>query len=324
MKIKKIISLIAVMTLVFSMCACGKATGDDKASQKPSADLLKLSFKAASSYDYLKKNDGCTVSINGYMATSSPADGSFIFLMNLPYQSCPFCVPNTSALANTIECYPQKGRTFDYTNQAVKVTGTLVVSEREDKNFKDMYGYEFNFKIEDADYTIISAEELGEDMALWQALAQTDVITEVYNMYNFVSFVCSWNTYYVKPFTDEEGKKHNGFYLYASDAENYLYDEEGQYHYGMADGYFDGIVSTIEKVDPEAFSDLVENVRKAEVLAEKAIKELKDGNYTSTYQHVDMFDTQDYVYTINKGDELAAEMDAIYVEFSSWLSNWEM
>ena len=34
---------------------------------------------------------------------------SFMFLMNLPYQSCPFCVPNTSQLSNTMEVYPKKG-----------------------------------------------------------------------------------------------------------------------------------------------------------------------------------------------------------------------
>ena len=37
-----------------------------------------------------------------------------------------------------------------------------------------------------------------------------------------------------------------------------------------------------------------------------------------------MFDTNDYVYTLNKGDELSSEMDAIYLEFSNWLGGWEM
>lgn len=325
MKLKRIVSLLTILALLFSFCACGKSTSDGgKPAAKDSSGTLKLSFKGASSYDYLKKNDGATVSINGYLATSSPADGSFIFLMNLPYQSCPFCVPNTQSLTNTIECYPKKNKTFEMTNQAVKVTGKLVVSEREDKTFKDMYGYEFNFKIEDAEYTIIKAEELGDDMALWQALANTDVISEVYRMYNYVTFLCSWCTYYVKNYTDENGEKHPGFYLYASDAIHYLDDDDGQYHYGTEEGYFDGIVKTIEGVDPNAFSDLVDNVRQAEKLADKAMKELRDGNYTSTYQYVDMFDNEDYVYKINKGEELCAEMDNIYTDFSLWLSNWEM
>ena len=54
-------------------------------------EVTKLSFKSAAEYDYLKTLDGTMVTINGYMATSSPVDGSFMFLMNMPYQNCPFC-----------------------------------------------------------------------------------------------------------------------------------------------------------------------------------------------------------------------------------------
>ena len=67
-----------------------------------------------------------------------------------------------------MEIYPKKGNSFDYTTQAIKVVGTLLVSESEDKPFTDMYGYEFNFKIVDATYSIINDSELSENMALWQ------------------------------------------------------------------------------------------------------------------------------------------------------------
>ena len=264
------------------------------------------------------------MTISGYMATSSPVDGSFMFLMNLPYQSCPFCVPNTSQLSNTMEIYPKKGESFSYTTQAIQVVGTLEVSESEDKPFTDKYGYEFCCKIVDATYTIIKAEDLSEDMALWQKIANTDVVNDIYKMYDYVNFLCAWNTYFVNSYTNENGETVPGYYLYASDAESLIYTDGAQFNYGYKEGYFDSIVAEIEAVDKTAFADLVANVRKAEALANKALGELEDENYTSEYKYVEKFGKEDFVFTLNNGEELVAEMQKIYMEFSNWLGSWEM
>ena len=71
-------------------------------------------------------------------------------------------------------------------------------------------------------------------------------------------------------------------------------------------------------------ADLVANVRKAEALSKKALAELEAGNYTSEYKYIEMFGREDYVYTLNKGTELKAEMKQIYTEFSHWLGSYEM
>lgn len=313
----QILSVLLLLALLIpSLIAC-KSTKEDET-------VTKLSFKSAASYDYLKSLDGTTVSIRGYMATSSPVDGSFIFLMNLPYQSCPFCVPNTNQLSNTMEIYPKQGERFEMTNQAIEVVGTLVVAESPDKPFTDLYGYEFNFKIVDADYTILKAEDLSEDMALWQRIANTDVVTDLYKMYDYVNFVCAWNTYIVNETTDKNGNKIPGYYLAPGDAERFLYKDGAQYNYGTKDGYFDEIVKKIMSADPEAFSDLIDNVRKAEALSKKALDELKNKNYTSEKQYIEKFDTTDYIYTLNKGEELTKEKDLLFQEFSNWLGSWEM
>lgn len=316
--IKLLILLLVASILSTSFVGCGGGE------ETPTGDATKLSFKAALEYDYLKTLDGKQVTINGYMATSSPVDGSFMFLMNLPYQNCPFCVPNTSQLSNTMEIYPKNGDSFAYTTQAIKVVGTLAVSENPDEPFTDKYGYEFNFKIVDATYTIIKAEDLSADMALWQKIASADIVTELYKMYDYVNFLCKWNTYYVSNSTDSEGNPVPGYYLYPEDAEYYIYTDGAQFNYGYKAGYFDSVVSKIEAVDKTAFSDLVANVRKAEALAQKALAELENGNYTSEYKYVEMFGTSDRVYTLNIGKELQAEMDNIYKEFSIWLGSWEM
>ena len=315
--IYKLLTFILIISMLpVALLACNKDTNNGEAT--------KLSFKAASGYDYLKSLNGTTVTISGYMATSSPVDGSFMFLMNLPYQSCPFCVPNTSQLSNTMEIYPKKGESFAYTNQAIKVTGTLVVSESEDKPFTDMYGYEFCSKIVDATYTIIKAEDLSADLALWQKIASSDVVNDIYKMYDYVNFLCAWDTYFVNSYTNANGELVPGYYLYPADAKNYLYKDGAQFNYGYRDGYFDSIVAKIESVDPEAFADLVANVRRAEALAKKALAELEDGNYTYEYKYVEKFGKEDYVYTLTAGKELMGEMNTIYMEFSNWLGSWEM
>ncbi|MBQ8431687.1 MAG: hypothetical protein IJX28_02280 [Clostridia bacterium] len=312
------------ITLLLILCLlCGSLVACKDEPIDPST-ATKLSFKSASSYEYLKGLDGQAVTINGYLATSSPADGSFIFLMNLPFQSCPFCIPNTSQLSNTVEVYPQKNQKFEYTTQAVKVVGRLEVAPSEDKPFTDDYGYQFNFKIVDATYTILKDEDLTEDLALWQKIASSGVVDEMYQMYEYLNFLCFWNTYSINSYVDSNGEVQPGYYLYASDALNFLVKDGAQFNYGYKDGYFEGIIADIEAVDPNAFEDLEQNVRDAKALAEWALKELTDGNYTSEYKYVEKFETYDYIYTITNGAALEAQMNTLYTAFSDWIGSWEL
>ncbi len=280
-----------------------------------------LTFKSALSYDYLKSMDGEDVSINGYIATSSPANGSFIFLMNMPYQSCPFCLPNTTQLSNTIEVYPKNGEKFSYTASAVKVKGTLEVAP-EGKPFTDPYGYTFSFKIVDAEYEVLTSEDMGANFGIWEKFSQSGVINELYQMYDYVDFLCKWNQYFVNPYTGSDGKQHNGYYLYASDAKQTL--EKGNKKYGTDPEYFNNLVKKIESIDKVAFKELVANVRQAEALANKAYDKLYKNEYTSEYKYVEKFQQYDYIYTINGGDALEAELDLVYGGFESWLGSWEL
>ncbi len=320
----RIAVIVIALIVVLSAVSCDGGNGTGGGTPNSSDGATKLSFKSAASYDYLKGLDGKTVTINGYLATSSPIDGSFIFLMNLPLQSCPFCVPNTTQLSNTIEVYPKEGKSFEYTNQAVQVVGTLQVAPNEDQPFTDMYGYQFGFKIVDATYTILKAEDLSEDMALWQKIANTEVINDVYAMYDYLHFLCAWNTYSVKSWTDAEGNVHTGYYLWASDAIRYITKDGTQWNYGYKEGYFDDLIASVRAVDATAYEDLVQNIEDAKALSEIALAELMNGNYTYENKYVEEFGTYDDIYTINKGDELIAEWKNIYAEFSDWLGSWEL
>ncbi len=315
-----LLALVIALSAIFIPMLFEK---DEQAGQ-----ATKLSFKSAAEYAYLKTLDGTRVTINGYIATSSPVDGSFIFLMNMPYQSCPFCVPNTSQLSNTMEVYPKKGESFDYTPQAIKVEGTLMVAENEDEPFTDEFGYEFNYKIVDAEYIVLKSEDLSADLALWQQIAESNVINEVDQMYNFVNFTCAWNTYYSKYIIDDTtGEIYASdryHYLYAADAQYFLFTDGAQWNFGTKEGYFEGIINKITAIDPTAFKALTDNIKKAQVLAQKAMAELRNGNYDYEEKYVEDFGVVDKVYSLHKEAELQAEMRALYQEFSNWLGGWEM
>lgn len=321
MKIKKMIAGFLLVLLLIGMAACGE-----------NESTTKLSFKSATSYEELKKLDGEMVTINGYMATSSPVDGGYLFLMNLPYQSCPFCVPNTSQLSNTMAVYSKEGSAFEYTGQAIKVTGKLVVAESEDQPFTDKYGYEFNFKIVEASYTVLTDAELTASMALWQKVADSGLMDQMYRMYDYLNFVCKWNTYYVNSYVNSQGELVAGYYLWPSDVENYLkadgseeYDGYvGQFHYGYQEGYFENLIQQIESLGMEETQLLVQNVRDAQELAEKALQEFEEGNYTAEKQYIQMFDTVDWVYTLDHGEELSQSWTTVYSVFEQWLASLEM
>lgn len=313
---KRLLLALVSAAMIFCLFSC---SGNGTAYDGPA----KLSFKAALSYDYLSSLNGKQVTINGYMATASPVDGSYIYLMNMPYQSCPFCKPNTSELSNTMAVYPKSREKFDYTEQAITVTGTLMVSG-ENELFSDPYGYEFSFKITDADYRIMTSEEMSESTRLWQEFSRSGMTSELANMYEYVNFLCSWNTYYCNSGMDDEGNYLPGYYLYPSDAEYFIKTEGAQYNYGYQEGYFDGIIDRLKKLGEKDLSDLISNVERAKALAAKALDELENGNYTYEKQYVEMFDNEDFVYTLDSEEELMTEMDLLYYEYSLWLAGYEM
>lgn len=319
----KIVSLILSAVILLSFSACDSDISKGGGEKTETSDITKLSFKQALGYDYLSSLDGKKVTINGYLATSSPVDGSFIFLMNMPFQNCPFCVPNTSQLSNTMEVYPKDGEKFTYTNQAVKVVGTLVIAP-ENKPFTDMYGYQFSFKLIDASYTVLKDADMSEELKLWQKFSSTDIINDINEMYNYVNFLCAWNTYKVNSYTDENGKTIPGYYLYPSDAINFIKKDGAQYNYGFKAGYFDDIIANIKAVDETAFADLIENIEAAKTLAQEALSELEAGNYTCEEKFVEEFNTTDKVYALSKGEELQTRMNNLYYDFSMWLGGWEL
>jgi hypothetical protein len=173
---KKILSLFLAFVLVFSMTACAsngnEATNNENIAKEP--QKIKFSQSVAE----LKKYDGQVVTINGFMSLLSPLDGSLIYLMNVPFQSCPFCIPNTNTLSNTIAV---DGSDIEFTIMPVKITGKLVFGE-----FDDGYGYDYEYRIEDAKVTVMDEAEASEKVKVYYTVAQEDYIGELFMIIDWI------------------------------------------------------------------------------------------------------------------------------------------
>ncbi|SHK29015.1 hypothetical protein SAMN02745227_01978 [Anaerobranca californiensis DSM 14826] len=160
MKIKKLLLFVFIFLLSFNVGGCSTSKG-------VSGEVIELSFADTISFDQIKKLDGKTVRIIGFMSTTSPLDGSYFYLQNMPYQSCPFCVPNTNVLANTIAVYAPKGQKFSFTDLPIKVTGRIKVED-----VFDQLGYFYNYRIVDAQIERANPQSLNREIRIYTELVE--------------------------------------------------------------------------------------------------------------------------------------------------------
>lgn len=302
--IRKFAFILAIIILLPAFFGCS--------GEKDEGGARLLSFSQEQSVSEMKRLDGEEVTIVGYMSTVSPDSGKFMYLMNLPYQSCPFCVPNTTQLTNTLAVYAKSEDGFEFTDLAVRVTGILEFGD-----FTDEFGYEYGYRIKDAKYEVPAEDELDPKLALWQQLASTDAVAEIYKMYEYVYFLCFWPTYTA----NFEG---GSDYLYPSDVELFCKEEGAQYNYAYKEGYFDALVAKVESVSATEFTALVENIRKAEAIVKDALAEIEAGNYSSVNEYSDSFGDGRTQYRMNRQDEFESTVEATYREFAEWLATWEI
>jgi len=300
---KRIFAILLLLALALSLAACsGKEPG--------AAAVTEIRFSDAVSLESIEQLNGQKVSIIGYMATMSPISGKYMYLMNMPYQSCPFCLPNTTQLSNTIAVYAPEGKTFEYTDQAIRITGTMALEDMVDE-----FGYAYNYRITDASYEIVDLSTVSEEYALWQAIATDGIVAELNEMFDYLYFLCQW-TEYQGSYTNESGAAVE-YYLYPGDVTNLLQDD-GPYGYAdkQADGYFPGLVSRIRAISADGLEDLVAIVEAAQAQAEAALAELNSGAYA--------YDEAADKFTLSNGDTLYEQFYNVYYQFSDWLTRWEL
>ena len=301
---KKFAALIALLVCI-ALLATG--CGGKEAS---SAEVTKLSFADSASLDTLKALDGKPVTITGYMATLSPLSGEYIYLMNMPYQSCPFCVPNTNQLSNTMAVYAASGSKFEFTDRPVQISGTMRVQDKVDD-----YGYSYNYYIDDASYAAVDLSSVSQEYALYQSLAEDGVIADVNAMFDYLMFVCQW-TEYTSGYTDENGQEIT-YYLYPGDVTDIL-ESDGLYGYATQSSpdYFPGLISRVNAVSSTGLTELTDIISSAQAVEQYARAELESGNYT--------YDEAADKYTLTNDEELYNRFYEVYAAFSTWLTQYEL
>ena len=301
---KKFAALIALLVCI-ALLATG--CGGKEAS---SAEVTKLSFADSASLDTLKALDGKPVTITGYMATLSPLSGEYIYLMNMPYQSCPFCVPNTNQLSNTMAVYAASGSKFEFTDRPVQISGVMRVADRVDD-----YGYSYNYYIDNASYTAVDLSSISQEYALYQSLAEDGVIADVNAMFDYLMFVCQW-TEYSSSYTDESGTEIS-YNLYPGDVTKFLeYDGPNGYATQSSPDYFPGLISRVNAISSTGLTELTDVISAAQALEQKARAELDSGNYA--------YDEEADKYILVNGEELYNQFYEVYGAFSAWLTQYEL
>lgn len=298
---KKLISLALMLCLLTAvLTGCGGS----------SAEATQLKFADSASLETIQKLDGKAVTITGYMATLSPLTGDYIYLMNLPYQSCPFCVPNTQQLSNTMAVYAAKGVKFDFTDRPIKITGTMKIED-----CMDDYGYSYNYRIVDAKYEVVDLSSVSQEYALYQSLASDGVIGDINSMFDYLLFLCQWNEY-TSSYTDESGQEVS-FYLFPGDVSSILADD-GPYGYAAeaSDDYYPGLIERVNAISSTDLGELTAILEDAQAVAEYARGELDSSNYS--------YDEAADKYVLNDAEGLIERFQSVYARFSNWLASYEL
>lgn len=201
MKNKKIlivsVVVIAIVALSLIMISSGDNAGNNVSTNEtieniPSVDMLKNSdrtlnidrvmsdgtyqirFSDLVSLEALQTFKDKTVTAIGYLSPIASYDGSFGYLMNLPYQTCPYCLPSDTKITNTLAIFAKNGEQLQFTEAAIMVRGTLKLEP-----YTDEYGYSYNYRLIDVEIEEADTSELGAKIALYNQLAEKEILTRL-------------------------------------------------------------------------------------------------------------------------------------------------
>lgn len=173
-----IIVIILSLSMIFMLVGCDNentVVNDYKVGSKIEENF-QIRFKDLVELKTLQKYNNKTVSAVGYLSPIMGYDNSFGYLMNLPYQTCPYCVPGDTRITNTIAIFMPEGEKIDFTEAAVVVTGTLKL-----ENYTDDYGYEYTYRIVDAEIKVADVETVGEKTAIYNKIADKNILDNIMN-----------------------------------------------------------------------------------------------------------------------------------------------
>lgn len=159
-------------------------------SKENSDGITTLKFKNTNSDEAIRALNGKKVSITGYLSTLSPLNGKFAYLMNMPYQSCPFCVPGTTAITNTLAIVAGENKKIEFTDLPVTVVGTLEVG-----SFEDEFGYQYDVRLNNVTVNKADMDKLSEKVKQYNLLAENGIVESIYNSIMTLDFAVFYEYY---------------------------------------------------------------------------------------------------------------------------------
>lgn len=251
--------LASLLLIAFTMVGCSNTLAKDV-----DGEVSEIRFKDMTYVSELEKLDGEEVTITGFMAQSSPLDGSIIYLMNMPYQSCVFCVPNTNQLMNTLAVYPKKAGSMEFTDLPVKVTGKLVFEDTTDE-----MGYSYSYKLINAKATLADVEYLEDTVRIYTQLVNQGFTTEFMNalleIYNAVNY-------------SESGESLDNLGILEGESLNNI----------------DKMFSNLNSSDYEDILSTIEKVQELKNTVNEAIKNKSDENFADYSSEIDVLFNEFY------------------------------
>jgi len=206
--------------------------------------------------------------------------------------------------------YAKDGKTFTFTDQAIRVTGRMEVSD-----YTDEYGYTYNYRIVDAAYETVDLSQVSSDYALWQSIAQDGIVGEVNSLFDYLYFICQWTEYQLT-YTDESGQQQT-VNMYPGDVEAFLTDDgPNGYAAESAEDYFPNLTARARALSSTGLEDLVEIINQAQQVQTYALEQLRSGEY--------VYDADNDRFTLNNSEELYNRWYDAYILFSDWLAKWQL
>lgn len=256
---KKILTMIIVF--LFLLIGC-----ESKEEERKSVitGVTEIKFSDMMDISDLERLDGKKVKIIGFMAESSPLDGSMIYLMNMPYQSCVFCLPNTNQLVNTMAVFPVSGKKIEFTYEAVEVIGTLKVED-----ITDDMGYFYNYRLVDSIVNKVNVNTISEEIQIYNNLVNKGFI-EAFN-----ELILEINI-------------------------NINYESFGLTKDNVTKVQYDGIASMFEGLEISKYTDLLEILDRLQVLIDDVNSTIELENYDelANFKNIDveiLYDVYDWL-----------------------------
>ena len=166
---KKLVFILFIIPMIMIGCV---ASGE-----KDNNEITEVKFKDMIDIKELEKLDGKKIKMVGFFAQSSPLDGSMAYLMNMPYQNCAYCLPNTNQLMNTMAVYPKKGKQIEFTDLPVEIIGTIKF-----ENITDQMGYSYNYRIVDAEISLADVDSMSDDVKIYTDLVDRGFPDKIINI----------------------------------------------------------------------------------------------------------------------------------------------